>query len=351
MRIALVTNILNPYRSSFFEKCHEYALSKGDEFVVYAMTGEKDDRPWRYDEFSTNYTRLLKSKTLKIPGLTYLHFNWGVEKEIKNFRPDVVIMAGSYLQPTVNKLLLLSSKYGYKTVFWSESHFNEQRSYNVLIYKIRELLRKRILCKFDGFWYPGERAKEFVDKYKQKNAVLIRVPNVIDEEFFQKKEHDEIIESLVKKLKESNSQRILLTTARLVKVKGLIEFCEIIKDIDPQKYVWIIAGEGELKDTLQAIINNNGINAKLIGQQSKESIRSLCQLSDVMLLPSISDPNPLSVIESLWCGLALFLSENVGNVPETVIPDINGYEFSYADKEDPEPVCQLCRKDRRPRQP
>lgn len=323
MKIALFTNILNPYRSSFFEKMKEECVHNGNEFRVYAMTGEKSDRPWKYEDFKRDYTRLLKSKTIKISGI-YLHYNPSIRKEIAEYRPDVVVMAGSYLQPTVLKLSRLKRKYGYATFFWSESHFNEQRSYNQLLLKIRERIRTITLKRMDGFWYPGTKAKEFVDRYKSDNAILIQVPNTVEDSFFSGNVNDI-------SMKRTHEPKVLFTAARLHPAKGFLEFFEILKGVNPQKYKWIIAGDGELHDKMQSLIKQYNLNVKLLGDKSPQEVKELYKEADLFILPSISDANPLTCVEALWSGLPLFLSDNVGNSSEVIIHNINGYVFRYED--------------------
>ena len=66
MNIVFLTNILNPYRTIFFDLVAKYAQEQEITFNVLAMTGEIADRPtWHYEDFKRNYTILLKNKTLK----------------------------------------------------------------------------------------------------------------------------------------------------------------------------------------------------------------------------------------------------------------------------------------------
>lgn len=60
---------------------------------------------------------------------------------------------------------------------------------------------------------------------------------------------------------------------------------------------------------------------------------ALYAMSDVFLLPSLSDPNPLSCIEALWAGLPMLISCHCGNYPEVVRLGENGYVFDYDDKD------------------
>lgn len=327
MKIALFTNILNPYRIAFFDKVYENAKSLGVDFKVYAMVEYKSDRPWKYNDFKREYTSLLKSYTVYIKKLTYLHFNTGLVKELDAFTPDVVIMAGSYLQPTNLSLLLLQNKYGYKTVFWSESHFNEQRSYGRIKLALRDFLRRQTIGRMDAFWYPGKKAEELIDRYRKEQSIKIQIPNTIDKVLFF---NDSVIDRDIFSLPgvDIEGKKILFTPARLSHEKGILEFFEILKDIDRTLYYWFIAGDGPLREKIQEAIRKYNLNVKLLGLKNQIQIRELYKAADIFLLPSISDANPLTCVEALWMRKPLFVSTSVGNYPEVVNKD-NGYVFSY----------------------
>jgi len=327
MKIALFTNILNPYRIAFFDKVYENAKSSGVDFKVYAMVEYKSDRPWKYNDFKREYTSLLKSYTVHIKKLTYLHFNTGLVKELNAFTPDVVIMAGSYLQPTNLFLLLLQNRYGYKTVFWSESHFNEQRNYGRIKLVLRNFLRRQTIGRMDAFWYPGKKAEELIDYYRKVGSAKIQIPNTIDNNFFK---NDDVSDNSIVSFPcvDIEGKKILFTPARLSYEKGILEFFEILKNIDRSLYYWFIAGDGLLKNQIEETIAKYNLNVKLLGLKNQNQIRELYKVADIFLLPSISDSNPLTCIEALWMKKPLFVSTSVGNYPE-VVTKKNGYVFSY----------------------
>lgn len=326
MNIAIFTNILNPYRTSFFEHLSIEAERIGDVLRVFAMVDEKKDRPWKYSDYERAYTRLLPSRTIYSKYFGFIHFNPTVVKELKAFRPDVVVMAGSYLQPTNHTIIRWARQLGYKTVFWSESHFDEIPNCSKLKLYIREKVRKCVLRKMDAFWYPGEKAKLFVDHYGKSTARKIQVPNTINDVFIQK-EH-------FTRLFKKHDKTVLFTPARLTEAKGIIPFIEILKHIPPELYCWKIAGEGPLYEQIMKSAKDTGCNLILLGQKNQEEILDLYSEADVFLLPSIYDPNPLTCIEALWMGLPLFVSENVGNNPEVVLAGKNGFVFSYNNPND-----------------
>lgn len=331
MNLAIFTNILNPYRIAFFDRLYSSANELGHNFRVYAMVGEKSDRPWKYGQFEREYTRLLNSKTLYIKNIAYLHFNSGIDIELKTFKPDVVVMAGSYLQPTNMYLLLRKNHYGYMTVFWSESHFAETRNYGNLKLKIREYIRRQTIGRMDAFWYPGQKAEEFVNYYMKTDAHKIQVPNTIDNSFFRQELLNENDISELRQEIGAGIRKIIFTPARLSHEKGILEFCEILKYIDNSKYLWIIAGDGYLRKQIEKKVKDLQLPINLVGLKNQWEIRNYYAVCDFFLLPSLSDPNPLTSIEALWMRKALFLSDCVGNYPEAVDVDRNGFVFSYKD--------------------
>ena len=48
-------------------------------------------------------------------------------------------------------------------------------------------------------------------------------------------------------------------------------------------------------------------------------------------MPSLIDPNPLSVVEALWSSLPIMISSNCGNSLESVVEELNGWILNLSD--------------------
>ncbi len=94
----------------------------------------------------------------------------------------------------------------------------------------------------------------------------------------------------------------------------------------------LIAGEGEERDNIRK--EAVGLDVRLLGYRSEKEVADLYAVSDIFVLPSLSDANPLSCIEAAWSGLPLLVTKHVGNYPELVKEGMNGYVISYARKEE-----------------
>lgn len=334
MKIAFVTNLLTPYRSYLFDLINDQLLLNNDEFRVYAMCESKSDRPWTYNDLKRDYTVSLPSKQICISGF-YLFFN--KLDEINKFSPDIVICAGSYFLPTVIRLLLSKNKYNRKIYFWTESHEKEEKNHSDLFKYIRDRIKNYSLSKFDGFLYASSLAKEFVERYCNDNADFIYFPNTVNQDAFHKAFLNK--NEYANKVRIENNipsfKKILFTPARLSVEKGIVEFLYILNKLPSKENIkWIVAGDGPLKKEIQDTITKLGLDVCLVGQKSQEDIIKLLGAADIFILPSFSDPNPLTVIESLWAGKCIFISEGVGNQREALKSGVNGYLFSHKDVND-----------------
>lgn len=331
MNIAIYTNILTPYRVHFFELMYKECLSRGDSFYVLVMANTEPNRVWKYEDYKKEYTILLNSKTIS-QGEVHIHFNNNFEDVLKKLNLDVLICAGGYLSPGIWKAAQLKKKMGFKMYFWSESHLNETRNYNGIKVKIREKIRNMIYKKFDGFWYAGKLSRELIETYCKPGAEMVFVPNLIDEEKYKKAAilSEEVKRQIRKKYEISENNTVMICPARLIPVKGIDKFISILdKTQNKSRVTMLIAGDGEMRETLEQMVNKTKLDIRFLGFQNQDSMVELYSISDVFVLPSISDANPLTCIEALWVGLPLFISENCGNYPEVIKQGENGYSFNY----------------------
>lgn len=342
MKILILTNILNPYRKAFFDEMNRQLESAGGSLRVLVMSRTEYDRQWKYEDYATNYSVLLKCRSFRVRNLPF-YFNRDLEQRIAEFRPDVLVMDGGYMLPSNWKCLKLQRKYGYKLHFWSESHLSQQNSYHSMTKLIRERIRKSFYQKVDGFWYPGEKALEFVKKYCKENTELYQLPNLIEYKKFIcsegitgdiQKEQRNIVRD---KYGIDKDKKMWFAPMRLHWHKGLIPFMEIFSKVKGYKDIQlVVAGEGtrEAIEEIRAKAKELQVDLKLVGYQGEEETIKLYHAADAFFLPSVSDPSPLTCIEALWCGLPLLVSEYVGNAPEVVEQGENGYVFSYSNQDD-----------------
>jgi len=335
MKIVLLTNILNPYRKAFYDELYEQCKKKGHQFHVLVMSPKEYNREWNYEDYKGDYSILLQCRTYRIKHLP-IYINRDMKKRLGELSPDIVVMAGGYMLPSVWKACRYQKKFHYKIYFWSESHLDERRDYSLVVLKVRDGIRKRFYEKFDGFWYPGEKALQLIRRYANLDAVCYQVPNLIDNQKFLNiiKSNKLSKDTIREKYCLSQEKKIFFAPMRLTWVKGLIPFLEIVKQSKyREKIQLVVAGNGELEEEIKKRAEELKIDLRLLGYCEEEKVIELYRAADVFFMSSLSDPSPLSCVEAIWCGLPLFVSEHVGNYPEVVKQGENGYVYSYCNKE------------------
>lgn len=337
--VVLLTNILSPYRKAFYQAMYEQGSAYDIDFRVLLMNDTESDRQWRYEEYCGDYSTLLKKKVL-FGKADSLYINTDLKEQLNQLKPDVLVLSGSYTFLPVWQVLKWSKKNrNCRLLFWSESHLDEMRDYHRIKYMIRDLVRKTFYSKMEGFWHPGQKAKELIQKYAKKDAFYIQVPNLIENQMFQKlaEQCAGRTVDIRNKYHLSTDKKLFFAPMRLSKVKGILSFLEMIGSLPieyKQKVQFAIAGEGELQQEIGQYIDEHNMDVVLLGYRSNAEVGELMCSSDVVFLSSLSDPNPLTCIEALWCKKPLYVSRHVGNAPEVIKSGENGYVFAYENEED-----------------
>ena len=247
-----------------------------------------------------------------------LHLNAEVLFAIQRTRPEVLLVSGSLTMPTV--WLAAISNEARTKLFWSESHLASIQHHD----RISNLVRRLVLRRFDDFAVPGKLAREYVEANTHP-AHIHHLPNLVDPRLFRDR-----VGVLRRSRRHSThrERRTLLLVARLALEKGILQFLggiRLLKKDERSRLRIIIAGDGPQWRLIQEQALDLGIT--LSGHKGEPELLDLYAEADGFCLPSLSDPNPLSVIEALWAGLPLLLSSRVGNHPECLVAEQNGFLF------------------------
>lgn len=118
----------------------------------------------------------------------------------------------------------------------------------------------------------------------------------------------------------------LVTIAELTQNKNIKTALEAVKAHNAEndiKIFYIVIGEGELRDELQAFIKDAHLETyvKLVGYVPEA--RNLLSAFDVFLLPSRKEGMPYAILEAGACGIPVIAS-NVGGIPEIIEDHVSG---------------------------
>ena len=136
-----------------------------------------------------------------------------------------------------------------------------------------------------------------------------------------------------------NSKKVILTSGRLAKRKGVAWFVENVMPKLPENVIYVIAGDGADKENVKRAIekNNLGGRVKLLGYVSDKVRNVLLNTCDIFIQPNIKVSGDMegfgiSVIEAASCKLPV-IAANLEGLKDAIKDGENGFLVETEDTE------------------
>jgi len=248
-------------------------------------------------------------------------------------RPDYIMFGGMW--ESLTSLWCISFAPAKRRIGWAELNVDIPGSRSPFI----SMIKRWCFSRCDFIAVPGAKGLAYLRQFGSDSDVgkAVLLPNIVDESVFARS-IDEAERSRAEQLlgfSDFHSGDIrLIWPARLISDKGIVEF---LSKIDPKDLVGLqirIVGDGPLRSDVVRLIDERRLSThiKLLdGYVDFELMPTLYQVCDAFFLPSLHDPNPLSIIEAMHSGLPLLVSERLGNRLEAVEDFNNGVAFDPTD--------------------
>ncbi len=321
-------NLWARYKGAIFSKIHVKSgrLALAIEFVQVAETSIERAQLGGVDRSYHQYPfKLLFPKSHNdIPRYKLV---LAVAGDLLRNRGDLVVIAG-YHQPEYWVMLMLCILLRRKrAVFCDSTAYDREK------YRWKEWAKGFFFRRCDGIFCYGTRSREYVASYGVKEQRIFSdcqaaaLPHEYDagavRRHFESKADD-----------GAASVRFLFI-GRLAEEKGLYDLLDAFRRVREQmpEARLDIAGSGLLADELQQRARELGLESTVafLGTKSPEDIGLLLLSSNVMVLPSHTEPWGLVVNEALSYGCPVVVSDICGCVPELVRDGITGYSFPVGD--------------------
>ncbi len=138
-------------------------------------------------------------------------------------------------------------------------------------------------------------------------------------------------ENFLRRMKEKTSverpkdKKVIIYTGRLVELKGLNYLLSALGELKKVRNDWEcwIVGSGEKEAELQNQSFSLGLTDSVRFLGKRNDVPALLAHSDILVLPTLIENQPLSVIEAQIAGKAIIASD-VGGVPEIIKHGVTG---------------------------
>lgn len=190
---------------------------------------------------------------------------------------------------------------------------------------------KMIFKKADAIQTISNYLKDFALSMKGKNIKV--VPNGVDINNFTKDFSEEEKSLLKEKLNINTGDVVLVTTSRLVVKNGIKDVISAISLL-PEKYKFLIIGEGPLRQDLENLVRGLGLSARVsfIGFLPHKDIPLYFSVSDIFIRTSLSEGLGNSFLEAMAFGLPV-VATPVGGIVDFIKDGVTGVLVAPEDKE------------------
>lgn len=329
-KFVAVMNIPSPYRLHLLGELARQLKGRGIDFHCHFMAHGHKDRPksWLNPKIDFPHTYW------RDWGVGQYHFNPGmILRMILN--PPEWLICGSSFDTFTGIGVQLFGRAKVK-MCWLEGNTKTPGRMGGLIGWFKRFVMRR--CIFAPV--PGSDAAKYVALHRVRTTKRMPypayLPNLVDETRFKPRSHwlDADIVAVRRVFDAAPTDRVCLIPARLEQVKGLVPFFSHLTREMIEGWRIVLMGQGPLKNEILATLVTRGIaeRVNILDYVPYDEMPKYYAAADLLLLPSVYDPNPLCVVEALHSGLPVALSEMAGNVAEAVTEGANGWVLHVGDE-------------------
>lgn len=323
MKLLYITNIPAPYRNKRFNAMAEIFPSYGIEFEVLYMAAIEPGRSWVIPPDSFRYPYKIYKGIHPTISNFYAHFNPGLLIRLLKNDYDIAIIGGM-ASPTHWLTPFFISREKIKIMSIESNLQSVQRKSGVGAW-----VKRRLLSMVDAYQITGFPQKEYIEYFLAKpiSKPFIMLPNLIDDDVFVVKVDELRINrfELRRALGVSREEQLWVLPARMIEIKGIVPFINLLKNISGVKL--FIIGEGELRDKIRSVCEEKNVSLSMPGFVQQDEIIKYYAAADLFVLPSLKDASPLTPIEACAAGLPLLVSSRIGNLDDVVASGINGWSY------------------------
>ena len=249
-------------------------------------------------------------------------------RRVRAFRPDVINLTG-YYDPAQIGVLLWAKATGVRVVMQIESTADDHRRGDW-----KERFKRWVFGRCDGFFCFGDKSAQYLIGLGVDPATILLRKNAVDNNALRLAYERALPTRAEQQQALGLRPNNFIFVGRLIAVKNLSALLTSFADAQrqlPNATDWglILLGDGPEETMLRQTIVDLGVGdaVKLLPGRPWFRVPDVLALSNVLVLPSTSEPWGLVVNEAMACGLPVVVSDRCGCVPDLVHDGENGFVF------------------------
>ena len=345
MRVALLTNLLTPYRLPVYcdlaatpgwrlrvllcaaiESTRRQALAGAHEAGRAALDVEIVSGASLRRRVRTHRGQASKHGSM-------LHVPWGVLGALRRFAPDVVVT--SELGPRTAFASAYAALHRVPLVIWCY----HSRASAASVGPLERAWRRWLLARAHAVVGMGIQARAVLRGLGVPPTRLFDAPNAHAAEWWEERFRalDPIAERLALRAGVRARERVALVAGRLEEVKGILPLLAAWRALPgPARAGWtlLFVGDGPLIEAV-ARAQREAAEGEIahLPAQPPETLAGIYVAADLMVFPSLGDTWGLVVNEAMACGLPVLCSRHAGCADDLITNGETGWLFDPTDAE------------------
>jgi glycosyltransferase involved in cell wall biosynthesis len=325
-RVAIVTNILSKYRVPCFINLTE---KLPESCTFYFLAQDMEHRSMVISETHPGINGVC------LPGWKW-HSPPKDDRHLNNILPIIrgyydIVVLGAWDEPSYLLLWLWGVIARKKVIFWIESTLADFRRQT-----IKEYYKKLLLQNASGCIVPGRKSYEYCQGLGMPSKRIFIAPNATDRGFFRSRADSLLPRRQAIREELGLSGVTLLFVGRLVEeyknISLLIRAFEGL-NTSAEQINLVIVGDGPDRARYENLVKDRNITGVwFLGEMGHEQLCRVYAASDIMTLPSRTEPWGFVLNEAMEFGLPLVVSDAVGAGPDLVRSGENGFIVPSGDE-------------------
>ena len=321
MNLAVVTNILTPYRVPLFE-----AIGKRvDRLHVLLMAEQEENREWALDAAAFQH-EILPGFHIRLPGAEVsLHVNHGVMRALRRVNPDVVLSGG--FAPANLTAWLYCRLHRRPFVGWGELSMQDVAKPSLLM----RGLRRMMTSWSDGAIASSSEARDVFAYYGAPPSNILTAIMPIDVEFFHVKAMAWRNSEWFTCERDRYTSPILLSVGRLTDRKGYRELFAIYEAVIKQQpgASLLIVGNGPDRAKYESYVRSkNWENVHFLGFRQVDEVVKYLALADLFIFHTLSDPFGAVLSEAMAAECPVVSSIHAAATKDLVDDGVTGFRIN-----------------------
>lgn len=327
MRLAVVTNILAPYRIPLFSAMARHC----DDFLVLLLADSHANRDWT--ERSAGFvTRTLPGIQISRPGsVDPIHLNAGAWAALRAFRPDAV-MGGGYTPAHVAAMLYC--RYHKKEyVPWGEltlTHASEA-------FAPRRWLRRWMIGNSRSFVASSTATRAAMVHYGADPASVLVSQMPVGNAKFRGAADLARSNGECAQIRLRHGTPLIVSAGRLVDGKGWIHLLRAFHLLSQKipAATLVIAGDGAQRNHYVSVADSLRISARVhfVGQRTASELAALFAAADVFAVATLTDTYGAVLPEAMACGTVTVSSVHAAATADLIADGDTGFTADPRDEQ------------------